>query len=180
MGRRIIEDGFIPLSADSYLPVRVPGLFAECFGRLVDLVEAADPRRQPDRVMALQRLLAILWKDWRGDQSGPRHRQMETLVGEICAQPCEEYDFRRLARERFHLSYRHFQRVFKEHTGRPPYDFLLQCRMRWAARRLVEDDLPIATIARQVGYDVAGEFSRMFKRKMGMSPQQFREFGLGA
>lgn len=179
-GRRVVEDGLVALSADGYLPVRVPGLFAECFGRLVELVVAADPRRQPERVMALQRLLAILWKDWYCEQSGTRHKEMEALIGEICARPRESYDFRQVAQERFHVSYRHFQRIFKEHADSSPYDFLLQSRMRWAARRLVEDDLPIGTVARQVGYQVPGEFSRMFKRKMGMSPQQFREFGLGA
>jgi AraC-like DNA-binding protein len=64
--------------------------------------------------------------------------------------------------------------LFRERTGLPPQQHLLQLRMEKAAGLIVESDLPISTIARSVGYDDPLLFSRMFRKVKGESPLGFR------
>lgn len=51
---------------------------------------------------------------------------------------------------------------------------LIQLRLSHAQALLAETDLTVAAIARQVGYDDAGYFSRLFSRRIGESPSAFR------
>jgi AraC-like DNA-binding protein len=54
---------------------------------------------------------------------------------------------------------------------------ILTARLNEAKTLLAESDLPIATIARQVGYDDPAYFSRLFSARVGQSPREFRRFG---
>lgn len=53
-------------------------------------------------------------------------------------------------------------------------EFVNSVRMTKAANLLATTDLNIETIARQVGYEYSGNFSRMFKKTYGKSPFVFR------
>jgi PAS domain S-box-containing protein len=107
------------------------------------------------------------------DVSDPREAAVEQVARAIRADPCAGYDFRELA-ERHHMSLSYFRRLFRDYTGRPPYDYVLMWRMRVAARALRDTTATLKSIARQVGYDDPRQFSRMFKSKIGVSPTAFR------
>ncbi|MFJ4081203.1 AraC family transcriptional regulator [Streptomyces iakyrus] len=64
---------------------------------------------------------------------------------------------------------------FKEAAGVPPLTYLLNWRMRLAARELRQREAPVAAIAAQVGYTSESAFSNAFKRTMGMSPRRYRD-----
>jgi AraC-like DNA-binding protein len=53
-------------------------------------------------------------------------------------------------------------------------DFLHHYRLQEAAARLVNDDLPVLTIALECGYGSIGPFNRAFKQRMGMTPSEYR------
>jgi PAS domain S-box-containing protein len=112
-----------------------------------------------------------------GAGAAPRHG-MEQVALAMRSDPYGTFDFRSEAR-RLNLSYSHFRRLFKAHTGYPPYDYLLMWRMRTAAQALQDGTRPIKAIAREAGYDNPGDFSRMFRKKMGISPQEYRDSVLG-
>ncbi|NJC23684.1 AraC-like DNA-binding protein [Arthrobacter pigmenti] len=59
-------------------------------------------------------------------------------------------------------------------TGLTPKELVMQQRLSRAQNLLVETDLPIHHIAERVGYEDAGHFSRLFVRRLGMSPLAFR------
>jgi AraC-like DNA-binding protein len=99
---------------------------------------------------------------------------IEQIARQVRADPCADYDFQEAAR-RCHVSYGHFRRLFRRHTGRPPYDYMLLWRMRRAARALRDLSRPVKAVAREVGYDDPRQFSRMFRKKMGMSPTAYRQ-----
>lgn len=105
---------------------------------------------------------------------GYHDSDIEQIAREVRADPCADHDFREAAR-RCHVSYGYFRRLFREHTGRPPYDYMLLWRMRRAARALRDLDKPIKAVAREIGYSEPRQFSRMFKKQMGMTPTQYRE-----
>lgn len=64
---------------------------------------------------------------------------------------------------------------FKEAAGAPPLTYLLNWRMRLAARHLRQEQAPVAVIAQQVGYTSESAFSNAFKRTMGVSPRRYRD-----
>ncbi|MFJ2115307.1 helix-turn-helix domain-containing protein, partial [Streptomyces sp. NPDC087850] len=54
-------------------------------------------------------------------------------------------------------------------------DYLLGIRLGRAKELLAATELPVAAVARRVGYDDPAYFSRLFTRRVGMAPVRFRE-----
>ena len=73
------------------------------------------------------------------------------------------------------LSRTHFRRLWARIVGPPPARYLMERRLRQAARRLAEEDVTLATIAHDVGFDDPLYFSRRFKAAYGVSPGRYRE-----
>lgn len=69
-------------------------------------------------------------------------------------------------------SYLH--RIFKSATGFSLQEYLLDLRIRKACDLLLRTDLPVSVIARSVSYEDTLYFSRLFKKKKGLSPSQYR------
>ncbi|MFC5704160.1 helix-turn-helix domain-containing protein [Cohnella faecalis] len=67
------------------------------------------------------------------------------------------------------------RRLFKQHTGKTPSDFLLELRMAVAAKRIVETDERISDIAYKVGIQDPNYFTRVFKKNFGVTPYTYRE-----
>lgn len=65
-------------------------------------------------------------------------------------------------------------RLFKSMVGMSPQAYLLDVRIRQACTLLTHSDLTITNIARSVGYEDSLYFSRLFHRKKGQTPSQYR------
>jgi AraC-like DNA-binding protein len=79
------------------------------------------------------------------------------------------------------LSRAHFSRVFAVSEGMPPAEFVLQARMRRAARLLTSHALlPVKEIASLCGFDEPNSFAKVFRRFFGTSPTEFRTTGMYA
>ncbi len=72
------------------------------------------------------------------------------------------------------VSYSWFRRTFKDYTGFSPRQFQLHHRLHRAARMLASGTSPIGEIATRVGFPSNHYFSELFKRRMGCSPQAYR------
>lgn len=68
----------------------------------------------------------------------------------------------------------HLSKLFKDHTGYSPQQYLLKIRMERAADLLQQEDMTIQHIASSVGYTDALYFSRQFKQWYGVSPSAYR------
>jgi AraC-like DNA-binding protein len=66
------------------------------------------------------------------------------------------------------------RRQFQEVLGMPPYEWMLQSRIRHARRLLTTTTLRIKEVAAEVGFDDPFQFSRTFRQRTGWSPRQFR------
>jgi AraC family transcriptional regulator of adaptative response / methylphosphotriester-DNA alkyltransferase methyltransferase len=71
-------------------------------------------------------------------------------------------------------SERQLQRVFAELAGSAFRDEVAAVRMQHAASLLQHTDLPVAEIARRVGYRQAAQFAKAFRRHHGVAPSRFR------
>lgn len=77
---------------------------------------------------------------------------------------------------RLHLSPRHLSRLFHQHTGMSPHEFHLQLKMR-RAQQLLGAGLTVKEVARRLGFDSPFHLSRIFKRRFGVPPSQWRNGG---
>lgn len=74
----------------------------------------------------------------------------------------------------FALSTRSLIRRFRAATGEPPLAYLQTVRIAIAQHLLESGTLGISEITRRVGYEDVSSFSRLFKRRVGLSPTEYR------
>lgn len=77
--------------------------------------------------------------------------------------------------ERIHTSPRHLQRIFKSLTGSTFSSYIEQTRLQHICEELEQTDETIEQLALRHGFKNANYFHRVFKRKFGMTPQQYRQ-----
>lgn len=73
-----------------------------------------------------------------------------------------------------HLSLSRFRILFREATGLSPLEYLLVLRLNHARQLMLQTESSIGEIARAVGYEDQLYFSRIFKRRTGLSPSAYR------
>lgn len=65
--------------------------------------------------------------------------------------------------------------LFKKRMCMSPQEYLMQVRMNKASELLMTTDLPINIVAPNVGYENPLTFSKMFKKRYGLSPENYRK-----
>ena len=68
-------------------------------------------------------------------------------------------------------------RLFRQSIGLPPYEYLMQNRLRAAARHLRDGAYSLADIAAETGFADQSHLQRMFKRAFGTTPKVYRNRG---
>lgn len=69
---------------------------------------------------------------------------------------------------------RRLTELFRESTGMPVFAWLREERFLIACRMLAESDIDIQQIADHVGYGSAGNFTAMFRDRLGVTPRDYR------
>lgn len=72
-----------------------------------------------------------------------------------------------------HLSPYHFGRLFKQTIGLSPYQYLLQLRIEFAKKLIIERAGPLADIAYQLNFSDQAHFSNAFRKATGISPRKY-------
>lgn len=68
-----------------------------------------------------------------------------------------------------------FSRFFKARTGITFMDSLLEMRLGHASRLLIDTTQSVAEVAYNCGFNNISNFNRLFKKKKGCTPKEFRE-----
>lgn len=69
----------------------------------------------------------------------------------------------------------HLCRLFRESIGCSPIQFVLRTRIQCAQRLLVTTASSVSAIADQVGFNDVSYFIRLFRQKIGFTPQEYRQ-----
>lgn len=85
----------------------------------------------------------------------------------------ETVDMEKLARE-IPMGYSSFRKVFKRITGESPNQYHLNLRLNRAKDLLTTTALNINEVAYQTGFESVFYFSKLFKKKNGVSPKFYR------
>ncbi len=68
-----------------------------------------------------------------------------------------------------------FSRFFHARTGKTVSDYIIDIRLGYAARLLVDSHSNVAEICYNCGFNNISNFNRIFKKKKGCSPTAFRD-----
>lgn len=82
--------------------------------------------------------------------------------------------------EAVNVSEDYLSRVFSRELGLSPWDFLNRYRIHQACILLTGTNESIRTIALQVGFNDQAYFSRVFRKAMNQTPQEYRQGGAAA
>ena len=77
--------------------------------------------------------------------------------------------------ERAYMSPSAFSHVFRDVTGKSPYQFVKEMRLNRARELLVEDGNSVTQISKAVGYRSASHFINEFKDRFGVTPRAFSD-----
>ena len=69
----------------------------------------------------------------------------------------------------------HFMRFFRQETGHTFIEYLNEYRLAYAGYLLKESSEPVGSIASRCGFDNFSYFIRLFRRKYGLSPKEYRK-----
>ncbi|WP_296981053.1 GlxA family transcriptional regulator [Thalassolituus sp. UBA1505] len=76
---------------------------------------------------------------------------------------------------KFGFGVRNFKRRFKEATDQTPISYLQNIRLERAKYLLESTRRPISSITFDVGYEDVNSFRRLFRKRVGVSPMEYRE-----
>ena len=170
--RRLVQDGFAGLSGEGFVFVAQPEAVREIFLRLLSMLNERAPGMQAESVILLERLLQMVALS-PAPSPGWHTQAILELAERMRVIPFAAYQESALARE-FNVCPGHFRRLFRRHCGQSFYDYLLHCRMRQAAVWLEDTDLSVKEAADRAGYADPAQFTKLFKKQIGLSPRQYR------
>jgi AraC-like DNA-binding protein len=75
--------------------------------------------------------------------------------------------------ERVSLSPSAFAHLFRDVTGRSPYQFLKEMRLDRARELLVDGNFTVARISKEVGYTSVSHFISEFRGRFGVTPRAY-------
>ncbi len=79
--------------------------------------------------------------------------------------------------QHFKISPSHLSRVFKNVHGENISVFMINCKLEYAAELLIsESELSITEISHSLGYYTPAYFTKLFKKRYGLTPMQYRRY----
>ncbi len=156
----------------STLGVRV----CECSNAPFTMLRELKSRRDTREEMALSALYMIFAELLSGRSSQPHYARR--IVNMIHASyHSEQLSVARIAEE-LSLDRRYLVRLFKEKMGCGIQEYIIKVRMEHAMR-LLKSGFHVSATAAMVGYRDSFNFSKMFKRFVGVSPKQYAQQAAG-
>jgi len=76
-----------------------------------------------------------------------------------------------------YMSPDHLTKLFKKETGMSLSDYIINKRILLAKQLLTSTNLSVVEIAQRAGFSYSSYFVRIFKKKTGVTPQQYRKDG---
>ena len=105
--------------------------------------------------------------------AGLVHPQLKNVLHHIHNAPEQAWSLEKMA-EIALMSRSKFAEVFKEVIGQTPNDYLLEWRVS-VAQSLLLKGKSVSLVANSVGYETASALSRVFRKKLELSPKEWLE-----
>ena len=171
---------FLHGQSGGLLRLEVPAARRSAWDAAIGSIESELAGRQAGYQQAALAHLTLLLIDLARlavDVVGDLRRSGEPLLAEAFAvidrRHAEPLSLRDVARE-LGMTPGHLTTIVRRRTGRTVQEWIIERRMAEARGMLAETDLPVREVARRVGVPDPGYFSRLFSRRHGASPREWR------
>jgi AraC-like DNA-binding protein len=145
------------------------------FSRVTQSIRTNRPAVQQILAGVTGYLLGLFYSAQQTQPAAEGHHTnaIELAIARIHNEFADDLDMKQLA-EQAGVSYSWFRSTFVAHTGLSPHQYLLELRLVRARNLLAETSLAVKEIAMQTGFEDEHYFSRLFRRKLNLTPGQFR------
>ena len=109
------------------------------------------------------------------DKTNPVFRSLEIIENRIM----EKLTVENIAHSVFFSKY-HYGRIFREIVGETVMEYVTKRKLSLAGRDLLETGATITEIAFNYGFESREGFTRSFKEYMGVTPTEYRKYGLSS
>ncbi|QGV81157.1 helix-turn-helix domain-containing protein [Streptomyces ficellus] len=137
-------------------------------GRIARAARRGNPLLEVETSAAVHELLVALRRA-RADTNADGDLVLEALARDAC-RPLTVAEHA----ARHGMTPAELRTAVRRGAGCSPKDYLLGIRLGRAKELLAATELPVAAVARRVGYDDPAYFSRLFTRRVGTAPVRFR------
>lgn len=148
----------------------------DIFEEIISELQRKQPAYEKFCASKVFSLLSILERKTK-KESSPQGRYFDKISFIIQKMNMEyqiDYNLEDYARM-CNMSKFHFLRVFKDITGVSPLEYRNSIRLNHVKEQLRDTNIPISEIAKNAGYTSSSYFSDTFKKKIGISPSQYRK-----
>ncbi|QNK59632.1 helix-turn-helix domain-containing protein [Paenibacillus sp. PAMC21692] len=107
-----------------------------------------------------------------------KRRKTETIIRQTVDMIHDRYSSDlslQMAADEMGISVSYLSKLFKEELGETFIDYVTRIRLEKAQGLLVETDLNMGQVAEAIGYTSVQQMFRVFKKKLGMTPGEYRE-----
>lgn len=157
------------------LDIGINSTIVHLFQELFEVGKREPPGFQPKLAGSLIRLLAHSLSFVQQKSHGSETERLVQKARMIM----EDHVFNNLEMEciseQLGLSYTHFRSLFKDYSGQSPYQYYLNIKINKAKELLESGEHSVKEVAFDLGFENQYYFSRLFKKKTGVSPSCWHE-----
>ncbi len=161
------------LRRTAYLSGVHPLYIDEVSGNYARLIEGCDDERELDELAPLmvQKYCSLVEKKSLSSYSKPVQQILVTIDASLTG----DLSLKRFANDLF-LNTSYLSALFKKEVGSTLTDYVNQSRIHYACKLLRSTTLSVQDIAAKSGIPDIHYFTRLFRREMGMSPREYRNY----
>ena len=155
------------------------GAFMECIRKMDQLCEKKGYAYQmgvKGTLFWFLGLIAGIWGPGAAGQPRKSRERMKRLLEYMEGHYGEKITVEDGA-ELCYYSNSHFMKYFKQYMGVPFIQYLNEFRLEKAAGMLLTTPEPVTAVAQRCGFDNISYFNRLFRRKYGRTPGEYRKNG---
>lgn len=121
----------------------------------------------------LQLILSEVYHREKGEETSKQNKHITKIVRYMYQHMDKNLSLDTIAEE-LGLSKSYINVIFKKYANRSPIDFFINLKMQEACKLLKSTDMYVWEIANKFGYEDQYYFSRIFKKKVGISPKEYK------
>lgn len=146
------------------------------FIKAIDEAQNEKPTTQQYLVgIAMHIIGLVLSASFNRDECNELEQKIQAAISLMQRRLDDEIDLLQMASD-LNMSYSYFRKEFKKHTGFSPNQYFAELKMKSAKKMLYSTNKSVKEICFDLGYSSPEYFTNLFKKHVGKTPVEFREF----